>query len=113
MPVFIEQFVVVGDRKEAEEAANRWRFLPKAWKPYFNIPDPREIEKRAMSEIPLEKVMEDCPIGTDPDRHVEKLKALFDGGATEVHIHSGQPNQKRVIEFYGKEVLPRLKKSLK
>ncbi|MDP9159987.1 MAG: TIGR03557 family F420-dependent LLM class oxidoreductase [Acidobacteriota bacterium] len=113
MPAFIEQFVVVGDKKDAEEAANLWRFLPKAWKPYFNIPDPREIERHAMSEVPLEKIMEDSAIGTDPDVHVKKLKELFDGGATEVHIHSGQPNQKRVIEFYGKEVLPRLKKMMK
>ncbi|GAC1431910.1 MAG: hypothetical protein NVS1B11_02300 [Terriglobales bacterium] len=29
MPVFIEQFVVVGDRKEAEEAANLFAFSPR------------------------------------------------------------------------------------
>jgi hypothetical protein len=28
-----------------------------------------------------------------------------------VHIHSGQHDQARVIEFYGKEVLPRLRKT--
>jgi hypothetical protein len=26
-----------------------------------------------------------------------------------VNIHSGQADQKRVIDFYGKEVLPRIK----
>ena len=41
-----------------------------------------------------------CPAFSLPD--------LFAGGATGVHIHSGQHDQRRVIEFYGKEVLPRL-----
>ncbi len=110
MPIFIEQFVVVGDKKEAEASAELWRFLPKAWKPYFNIRDPQEIQRRAEAELPLEEVYKDFTIGTDPDIHVKALQKAFDGGATEVHIHSGQANQRRVIEFYGEEVLPRLRK---
>jgi TAT-translocated FGD2 family F420-dependent dehydrogenase len=110
MPVFIEQYVVVGGKKEAEEAATLWRFGPKAWKPYFNIRDPKTIEERANAEVPLEKVMEGWPIGTDPEVHVKVISDLFDSGATGVHIHSGQNDQRRVIEFYGKEVLPRLQK---
>jgi hypothetical protein len=35
---------------------------------------------------------------------------LFNSGATEIHIHSGQPDQKRVVDFYGKEVLPEMQK---
>ena len=111
MPVFIEQYVVVGGKKEAEEAAQLWRFGPKAWKPYFNIRDPKIIEERANAEIPLEKVMEGWPVGTDPEVHVKVLSDLFSSGATGVHIHSGQRDQRRVIEFYGTEVLPRLRKS--
>ncbi len=44
MPIFIEQYVVVGGRSELNEAAALWRFGPKAWKPYFNIRDPRAIQ---------------------------------------------------------------------
>jgi F420-dependent hydroxymycolic acid dehydrogenase len=110
MPVFIEQYVVVGDKKDTEMAAEFWRFGPKAWKPYFNVRDPKEIERRANAEVPLEKVYEDWAMGTDPEVHVKKLTELFQSGATGVHIHSGQPDQKRVIDFYGKEVLPRLRK---
>ncbi len=112
MPVFVETYVVVGDKADAEKAAQLWRFGPKAWDPYFNVRDPQEIERRAKAEVPLEKVMEGWPISTDPDVHVKAIMELFDGGATEVHIHSGQPDQKRVVNFYGKEVLPRLKKAL-
>jgi alkanesulfonate monooxygenase SsuD/methylene tetrahydromethanopterin reductase-like flavin-dependent oxidoreductase (luciferase family) len=112
MPVFIEQYVVVGNKEDAEVAAQLWRFGPKAWKPYFNVRDPQEIERRAKAEVPLEEVTEGWPIGTDPDVHVKALSELFENGATGVHIHSGQPDQKRVIEFYGREVLPRLKKAM-
>jgi F420-dependent hydroxymycolic acid dehydrogenase len=110
MPVFIEQYVVVGEKKDAEEAAESWRFGPKAWKPYFNIRDPEIIQQRADAEIPLDKVYADWAIGADPEIHAKCLSDLFQSGATGVHIHSGQPDQKRVIEFYGKEVLPRLRK---
>lgn len=111
MPIFIEQYVVVGDDKEKTEAAEMWRFGPKAWKPYFNIRDPKTIEDRAEAEVPLEKVVQGWPVGTDPEAHVKVLSELFDSGATGVHIHSGQHDQKRVIDFYGKEVLPRLRKT--
>jgi TAT-translocated FGD2 family F420-dependent dehydrogenase len=111
MPVLIEQYVVVGDKKDAEKSARLWRFGPKAWKPYFNVRDPEEIERRANTEIPLEEVYKEWPVSTDPEVHVKAIRGLFDGGATEVHIHSGQEDQKRVIQFYGKEVLPRLRRA--
>ena len=50
MPVLVEQFVVVGDREDAAEAAELWRFLPKAFKQYYNIPDPAEIERQANAD---------------------------------------------------------------
>ncbi len=111
MPIFVEQMVVVGDQKDAEQAAELWRFLPKAWKPYFNFRDPAEIQRSAEQTLPLDQVHADWVVSTDPDEHVKKLQEAFAGGATEVHIHSGQPDQRKVIDFYGREVLPRLRKS--
>jgi TAT-translocated FGD2 family F420-dependent dehydrogenase len=112
MPVFVEQFVFVGEKKDAQPSAELWRFLPKAWKPYFNIRDPQVIQKRAESEIPIEELYKEMTIGTDPDVHIKALQEAFAGGATEVHIHSGQADQRRVIDFYGNEVLPRLRKRM-
>jgi alkanesulfonate monooxygenase SsuD/methylene tetrahydromethanopterin reductase-like flavin-dependent oxidoreductase (luciferase family) len=51
MPVLVEQFVVVGDASDAVQAAELWRFLPKAFKQYYNIPDPAQIEQRAEAEL--------------------------------------------------------------
>ena len=108
--MLVEQYVVVGDQKDAEQAAELWRFGPKAFKTYYNIRDPKMIQQRAEAEIPLEQVYADWPVSTDPAAHIKTITELFDSGVTIANIHTGQPDQKRVIEFYGKEVLPRLKR---
>ena len=112
MPVLVEQFVVVGDEKDAAAAAQLWRFIPKAFKGYFNIRDPEAIEKRADKELPLQEIYSKWPVSTDPDVHANALLKLFNSGATIVNIHAGQPDQMRVIEFYGTRVLPRVHEQL-
>jgi F420-dependent hydroxymycolic acid dehydrogenase len=107
MPVLVEQFVVVGDQQEARRAAELWRFLPKGFKKYYNNPDPASIERRADGEIPIESIIADWPVGTDPQLHIAALGRLFDSGVTIVNVHSGQADQQKVIEFYGKSVLPK------
>jgi TAT-translocated FGD2 family F420-dependent dehydrogenase len=113
MPVLLEQFVVVGDQKDAQAAGQLWRFLPKAFKTYYNIRDPQTIQERATSEIELQRMVSKWPVSTDPDVHAKSLVELFNSGATIVNVHSGQSDQRRVIEFYGKEVLPRVRKQLR
>jgi TAT-translocated FGD2 family F420-dependent dehydrogenase len=108
MPVLVEAFVVVGDQADAQTPAKLWNFLPKAFKGYQNIPDPAQIEQRAQSELPLPKVYGNWTVSTNPDAHVQAIKKLFDSGVTIVNVHSGQQDQQKVIDFYGKEVLPRL-----
>ena len=59
-----------------------------------------------------QKLISQWPVGTDPEVHVTKIVELFESGATIVNVHSGQDDQRRVIEFYGKEVLPQARKHL-
>jgi TAT-translocated FGD2 family F420-dependent dehydrogenase len=108
MPVLVEQFVVVGDRTEAAKAAELWRFLPKAFKTYYDVADPAAIERRSDAEIPLDELLADWPVGTDPAIHLAAVRALFDSGVTIVNIHSGQADQQKVVGFYGRSVLPEL-----
>ena len=109
MPVLAEAFVVVGDQSEAQAAAKLWNFIPKAFKGYQDIPDPAQIEQRARGELPLPKVYGDWTVSSDPAAHVQMINELFDSGVTIVNIHSGQRDQRKVIEFYGREVLPRVR----
>ena len=108
MQVLVGQYVVVGEQEEAERAAELWRFIPKAFKTYYNIPEPKTIRQRAEAEIALRTVYGEWPVSTDPDVHLQTLTELFDGGVSVVNVHSGQADQMRVIDFYGKEVIPRL-----
>ena len=43
MPVLVEHFVVVGDHDDASRPASLWRFLPRAFKGYYEIADPALI----------------------------------------------------------------------
>lgn len=109
VPVLLEQYVIVGGQKELDEAVTLWRFGPKAWKPYYNIRDPKVIEARAAKEVSKEEVSQGWPVSTDPAAHTKVINELFESGATMVNIHSGQSDQKRVIEFYGSQVLPKIR----
>jgi F420-dependent hydroxymycolic acid dehydrogenase len=111
MPVLVESYVVVGDKKDAEQAAELWRFGPKAFKNYYNVRDPHEIQHLAEKEVPLEQVYGDWPISTDAKPHIAAIQELFASGVTIVNVHSGQPDQRRVIEFYGREVIPRVRQA--
>ena len=71
------------------------------------MPDPGKIEQKADAETSIDEVLKSWAVGTDPAVHIEAVRELFDSGVSIVNIHSGQPDQKRVIEFYGSHVLPR------
>jgi TAT-translocated FGD2 family F420-dependent dehydrogenase len=109
MPVLVEQYVAVGDEAVARQAAEAWRFGPKAWHPYFDVPSPVKIQQLAEAQVPLSEVTKGWVVGTDPEAHAAKLRELFDSGATIVNIHSGQPDQRQVIQFYAAHVLPKFR----
>lgn len=112
LAVLVEQFVVVGEEDEAKESATLWRFIPKAFKKYHKNADPAAIQREAETELSLEQVYREWPRGTDPATHAEAIENLFESGATIVNIHSGQSDQKKVIDFYGRSVLPKLRRYL-
>jgi hypothetical protein len=60
--------------------------------------------------MPLPQVYASWVVSTDPNAHIRKIQQLLASGVWIVNIHSGQPNpqQREVIEFYAREVLPRL-----
>ena len=103
--VLVEQYVFVGDRTAAYEAAPIWRFAPVGGR-VIDMDDPREIQTFAEAEASLEQVVESWLVSQDPREHIRRIRLLFEAGATHVAIHSVQPDQDRLIDFYGKDVLP-------
>jgi hypothetical protein len=91
------------------QAAELWRFIPNAFTTYYNIPSPVEIEQLADQQVPLSQVIAQWVVGTDPSVHINAINELFNSGVSVVEIASGQPDQQRVIEFYGENVLPQFR----
>ena len=111
VPVIVEHWAVVGGDAEAQRAAEKWRFIPKAWDTgFFDSIDPRNIQRRSEREIPLESVYEEWVVSPDPGRHIRAISDLADAGATHVVVHIAIPNQSEVIDFYGGQVLPALRR---
>lgn len=108
MPKLAELFVHVGSKEDAKQAADMWRFIPNAWSDYVEVADPREIRRRAEQEVDLDEVIQMLTVGSDPQTHIDKLQKLIDGGVSHIFVHSGQEDQESVIEFFGREVLPKL-----
>ncbi|GAA1810218.1 hypothetical protein GCM10009835_32020 [Planosporangium flavigriseum] len=55
--------------------------------------------------MPLSKVSAQWVRGDDPAVHVRALQKIIDLGGTPF-AHSGQADQPRVVDFYGRHVLP-------
>ncbi len=106
LTIHVEHWVVLGGQQEARRLAQKWRFSPKAWQKFVDNPDPREIQRQAEAEVPLEDVTQKWIIGEDAQTHIEGLRKLIDAGATHIYVHSPQEDQRRVIDFYAREVLP-------
>lgn len=110
MPVLVEQFVAVEDGAGKRDAAELWRFIPKAFKGYYNICDAAIIQQRAEMELPMDKVTRSWVISSEPKDHIRKIEESWESGATIVNIHSGEPDQQRVIDFYGSKVIPHVRR---
>jgi len=106
LPITVEAWAFVGSQSDAQKAAEKWRFVPKAWGKYVDNPDPRDIQRRAESEVPLHEAMKGWAIGEDPAVHIAALQKLIANGATNIFVHSPQEDQQRMIDFYGEQVLP-------
>jgi TAT-translocated FGD2 family F420-dependent dehydrogenase len=112
MPIVVETWAFVGKQKAAEKAAEKWRFVPKAFDKFVDNPDPRIIQKQAQEKVSIEEAMNGWAIGEAADMHIEALQKVIDNGATHIFVHSPQEDQGRMIDFYGERVLPKLEHSL-
>ena len=59
--------------------------------------------------LPAERAASRWIVSTDPDEHVERLAETVDLGFTHLVFHAPGPDQRRFLDLYAKEVLPRLR----
>jgi G6PDH family F420-dependent oxidoreductase len=97
------------DEAEARRVAHEWwpqtalaGELPQV------LPMPAHFEQ-AVSTVREEDVAEKVVCGSDPERHAQAVQQFVDAGYDHVYVHQIGPEQERFLEFYSRDVLPRLR----
>ena len=70
------------------------------------ISDPRELQQKALQEVPDEKLKESIQITTSIEDCIKPIEEYFKAGFTRVYAHSTSPDEIKFIKEFGKKVLP-------
>jgi G6PDH family F420-dependent oxidoreductase len=71
------------------------------------LPTPEHFEQAGELVTP-ELIAETVPCGPDPDKHAAAIRAYAEAGFDEVYVGQIGPDQQGFLDFYAREVLPRL-----
>jgi G6PDH family F420-dependent oxidoreductase len=98
-----------GDEAQARRTAHEWwpntalgGELPQV------LPMPAHFEQ-AVATVGEDDVAAKVTCGPDPERHVRAVQEFVDAGYDHVYVHQVGPEQERFLDFYAREVLPRLR----
>jgi coenzyme F420-dependent glucose-6-phosphate dehydrogenase len=96
------------DRKRALEDTRNWAALALSPEEKTGVEDPVEMEKLA-DALPIERAASRWIVSSDPDEHVGRLSETIDLGFTHLVFHAPGPDQRRFLDLYAEQVLPRLR----
>ena len=96
------------DRRRALEDTRIWAALALPPEAKTGVEDPREMERLA-AELPIERAASRWIVSDDPDEQVEKIAPYLEMGFTHLVFHAPGQDQRRFLELYGEQVLPRLR----
>jgi coenzyme F420-dependent glucose-6-phosphate dehydrogenase len=99
------------DRQRALDDTRHWAALALSPEEKVSVEDPLEMERLA-DALPVERTAKRWIVSTDPDEHVERIRAYADLGFRHLVFHAPGPDQKRFLHLYGEQVLPRLRAAL-
>ena len=96
------------DLERAREDTRNWAALALSAEEKMGIDDPTEMERLA-NDLPVERAASRWIVSSDPEEHVEKLRETIELGFTHLVFHAPGPDQRRFLDLYAKDVLPRLR----
>ncbi|HVO90122.1 MAG TPA: glucose-6-phosphate dehydrogenase (coenzyme-F420) [Casimicrobiaceae bacterium] len=96
------------DAGVALEATRHWAALALSAEAKTSVEDPLEMERLAEA-LPVERAARRFIVSTDPDEHVERIRAYIDLGFDHLVFHAPGPDQERFLTLYAAQVLPRLR----
>jgi coenzyme F420-dependent glucose-6-phosphate dehydrogenase len=97
------------DRARAMDDTRHWAALALSAEEKMGVEDPVEMEKLA-DALPVERAASRWIVSDDPEEHVERMAETIALGFTHLVFHAPGPDQRRFLDLYAKEVLPRLRK---
>jgi coenzyme F420-dependent glucose-6-phosphate dehydrogenase len=96
------------DHARAVEDTRHWAALALKPEEKMGVEDPVEMEKLA-DALSAERAASRFIVSTDPDEHVERLAETISLGFTHLVFHAPGPDQRRFLDLYAEQVLPRLR----
>jgi coenzyme F420-dependent glucose-6-phosphate dehydrogenase len=97
------------DRERALQDTRHWAALALSGEEKMGVEDPVEMERLA-DALPIERTASRWIVSSDPDEHVERLAETIALGFTHLVFHAPGPDQKRFLDLYAAEILPRLRR---
>jgi G6PDH family F420-dependent oxidoreductase len=99
------------DERRAQEIAHEiWPLIGLPGELFPEIPIPSLFEK-ASTLVPREKIASLVPCGPDPSKHLNAIQEYADAGFDHVSIHQIGPNQEAFMEFYAREIFPKISRT--
>lgn len=100
------------DERKAERLAHEiWPVAGLPGQLFSELPVPSLFEKAAKL-VSVEQVAKLIPCGPDPEKHIKGIREYIKAGFDHVFVHQIGPNQLPFMEFYAKEILPRIAREL-
>jgi coenzyme F420-dependent glucose-6-phosphate dehydrogenase len=96
------------DRARALEDTRYWAALALTQEEKTGVEDPVEMERLA-DNLSAERAASRWIVSTDPEEHVAKILDYVDMGFTHLVFHAPGPDQKRFLDLYSSDVIPRLR----
>ena len=95
------------DRERALADTRIWAALALPGEDKAGIYDPREMERRA--EGVAHEAHRRFLVSSDPDEHLEQLRPYLELGFRHLVFHAPGDDQRRFLDLYAEQVLPRLR----
>jgi coenzyme F420-dependent glucose-6-phosphate dehydrogenase len=96
------------DLARARDDTRHWAALALSPEEKTGVEDPVEMERLA-DALSVERAASRWLVSSDPEEHVERLAETVALGFTHLVFHAPGPDQRRFLDLYAEQVLPRLR----
>lgn len=96
------------DARAALDNTRFWGALALSKEEKMSVEDPIEMERLA-DALPIEQVATRWIVSTDPQEHVDRIRAYIDMGFNHLVFHAPGADQERFLDLYSQHVMPRLR----